>query len=146
MFKFADDAKSVGRVGSKEGIDRLKEDLVTLFKWSEYWKMKFNVGKCSMVGIGFNNNRDIYDLGGNVLERVEAIKHLGIIASSDMKASRQCCMVAVKGNQILGMIRRTLSSRSKAVMLQLCKAVVRSHFEYCIQASHPHFVEDMKRP
>jgi len=25
--------------------------------------MKFYVGKCSVVGMGFNNNRDIYDLG-----------------------------------------------------------------------------------
>jgi len=27
----------VGKVGSKEGIDTLKEDLVTLFKWFENW-------------------------------------------------------------------------------------------------------------
>jgi len=43
MFKFADDAKMVGRVGSKEGIDTLKEDLVSLFEWSENWQIKFNV-------------------------------------------------------------------------------------------------------
>jgi len=51
MFKFAHDAKIVGRVGSKEGIDKLKEDLVTLFEWSENWQMMFNVSKCSGVGL-----------------------------------------------------------------------------------------------
>jgi len=39
-----------------------------------------------------------------------------------MKASRQCGKAAVKGNQILGMIKRTFGSRGKAVMLQLYKA------------------------
>jgi len=33
---------------------------------------------------------------------------------------------------ILGMIKRTFSSRSKAVMLQLYKALVRPHLEYGI--------------
>jgi len=68
MFKFADDAKIVGRVESKEGIDMLREELVTLFKWSENWLMMFNVSKCSVVGMGFNNNRENYDLVGNVLD------------------------------------------------------------------------------
>jgi len=54
IFKFADDAKIVGRVGSKEGIYMLREDMVTLFKWSENWQMMFNVSMCSVVGMGFN--------------------------------------------------------------------------------------------
>jgi len=91
-------------------------------------------GECSVVVMGFNNNRETYDLRGNVLERVEEIKDLEIIVSSDMKAGRQCGKAAVKGNQILGMIKRTFSSRSKAVILQLYKALVRPHLEYCIQA------------
>jgi len=41
-----------------------------------------------------------------------------------MKAGRQCGKAAVKGSQILGMIKRTFNSRSKVVLLQLCKALV----------------------
>jgi len=63
--------------------------------------------------MGFNNNREIYDLVRNVLERVEEIKDLGIIiVSSDMKSGGQCGKAAVKGNQILGMIKRRLPSVS----------------------------------
>jgi len=51
--------------------------------------MMFNVSKCSVVGMGFNNNRENYYLVGNVLERVEEIKDLGIIVCSDMKVWRQ---------------------------------------------------------
>jgi len=61
----------------------------------------------------------MYYLGGNVMERVEEIKNLGIIVFSDMKAGRQCGMAAVEGNPVLGIIKGTFSSRSKAVMLQL---------------------------
>jgi len=49
------------RVGSKEGVDTLKEDLLTLFEWADNWQMKFNVGMCSVVGMGFNNiNINLY--------------------------------------------------------------------------------------
>jgi len=58
-----------------------------------------------------------------VVERVKEIKDLRIIVSSDMKASRQCGKAADKGNQILGMNNRTFSSRTKAVMLHLYKAL-----------------------
>jgi len=62
MFKFADDAKIMGRVGSKEGIYIVIKDLVTFLEWSENCQMKFIVSKCSVVGMGFNNNREIDDV------------------------------------------------------------------------------------
>jgi len=77
MFKFADDAKILGRVGSKKAIAMLREDLVTLFEWYENWQMKFNVSRCSVVGMGFNKNKKNYHLGGNVLERVKKILRFG---------------------------------------------------------------------
>jgi len=33
-----------------------------MFEWSENWQMQFNVSKCIVVGMGFSNNREIYDL------------------------------------------------------------------------------------
>ena len=37
-------------------MNRLREDLRILFKWSEDWQMAFNVDKCSVIHFGFNNN------------------------------------------------------------------------------------------
>ena len=52
ILEFADDTKLI----SEEEVDRLREDLRILFKWSEDWPMAFNVDKVSVIHFGFNNN------------------------------------------------------------------------------------------
>ena len=37
VLKFGDDTKLVARVGSEEDRERLRQDLIELFKWSEDW-------------------------------------------------------------------------------------------------------------
>jgi ribonucleases P/MRP protein subunit RPP40 len=51
-------------------------------------------------------------------------------------------MYAAK-KEILDRIRRTITSRSKEIMLRLHKSLVRPHLEYCIQAWRPHLVKDI---
>ena len=40
-------------------------------------------------------------------------KDLGVTFSADMKVSEQCGIAASKGNQILGLIRRTITYKEK---------------------------------
>ena len=68
ILKFADDTKLISGVGSEEEVDRLREDLRILFKWSEDWQMAFNVDKGSVKHFGFNNNGSYLTLGGRILE------------------------------------------------------------------------------
>ena len=51
-----------------------------------------------------------------------------------MKVSEQCGIAASKGNQILGLIMRTIMYNDKQLIVPLYKAIVRPHLEYCIQA------------
>ena len=51
-----------------------------------------------------------------------------------MKVSEQCGIAASKGNQILGLIRRTIMKKEKQLIVPLYKAIVRLHLEYCFQA------------
>ena len=51
-----------------------------------------------------------------------------------MKVSEQCRISALKGNQILGLIRRTIMYKEKQLIVPLYKAIVRPHLEYCVQA------------
>ena len=51
VLKFADDTKLVARVGSEEDRERLRQDLVELYKWSEDWQMLFNLDKCSVMHV-----------------------------------------------------------------------------------------------
>ena len=68
---------------------------------------------------------------------------LGVTLSADMKVSEQCGIAASKGNQILGLIRRTIMHMEKQLIVPMYKAIVRPHLEYCIQAWRPYRKNDI---
>ena len=116
----------------------LQDDLDKLVKWSEKWQMLLNFGKCKCIHIGRGNMDEDYIMGAAVLGRTTQEKDLGITFSADMKVSEQCRIVALKGNKILRLIRRTITYKEKQLIVPLYKAIVRPHFEYCIQAWRPY--------
>ena len=73
--------------------------------------MLFNFGKCKCIYVGHGNMDEEYKMGDAVLGRTTQEKDLGVIFSADMKVSEQCRIAASKGNQILGLIRRTIIIR-----------------------------------
>ena len=62
-----------------------------------------------------------------------------------MKVSEQCGIAASKGNQILGLIRRSITYKEKQLIVPLYKAIVRPHLEYCIQAWRPYRKKDIDK-
>ena len=73
----------------------------------------------------------------------EAERDLGVIIDSDLKVSKQCAKAAATANSVLGMVSRTISSRSRDIIVKLYKSLVRPHLEYCIQAWRPHYQKDI---
>ena len=68
--------------------------------------MLFNYGKCKCLHTGHGNLNVNYKMGDTVLATTVKEKDLGVTVSADMKVSKQCGIAALKGNQILGLIRR----------------------------------------
>ena len=62
-----------------------------------------------------------YKMGDAVLGRTTQEKDLGVTFSADMKLSEQCGIAASKGNQILGLIRRTIMYKEKQLIVSLYK-------------------------
>ena len=71
-----------------------------------------------------------YKTGDAVLGRTTQEKDLGVTFSADMKVSEQCGIAASKGNQILGIIKRTIMYKKKQLIVPLYKAIIRPHLEY----------------
>ena len=133
-LKFADDKKVFRKVTNDTDKQSLQDDLDKLVKWSEKWQMLFNFGKCKCIHIGHGNVDEDHKMRNAVLGRTTQANDLGVTFSADIKVSEQCWIAASKGNQILGLIRRTITYKEKQLIVPLYKAMVRSHLEYCIQA------------
>ena len=147
ILKFADDTKVFRKVTNDTDKQRLQDDLDKLVKWSEKWQMLFNFGKCKCIHIGHGNMDEEYKMGDAVLGRTTQEKGLGVTFSADIKVSEHCGIAASKGNQILGLIMRTIVYKEKQLIVPLYKAIVRPHLEYCyiIQAWRPYRKKDIDK-
>src|SRR5664279_68235 len=143
ILKFADDTKVYGVVASQSDIDKLQGDLRNLCKWSKDWLMLFNIEKCKIMHIGYNNKHAEYKMDDISLEEVSDERDLGVIIQNDMKCNKQCVKAVKTANRILGMIKRTFCYLNREIVLQLYKSLVRPHLEYCIQAWRPHLQKDI---
>jgi len=118
MLKFADDTKIYSKINNAEDGMRLQDDRDRLVRWFEEWKMFFNTGKCKVIHFG---------------------RSLGLDVSSDLKVSSQCQQAYSKANIMLGLTSKNIYKKSRTVMLQLYKTLVRPHVEYCTVAWSPYY-------
>ena len=79
--------------------------------------MLFNFGKCKCLHTGHGNEDAQYTMSGTELNTTLKEKDLGLTISADMKVSEQCGIAAVKGNQILGLIKRNIVYKEKELII-----------------------------
>ena len=119
VFIFADDTKVFRKVTNDTDKQSLQDDLDKLVKWSEKWQMLLNFGKCKYIHIGHGNMDEEYKMGDAVLGRTTQGNDLELTFIADMKVSEQCGIAASKGNQILGLIWRTIMYKEKQLIVTL---------------------------
>ena len=90
--------------------------------------MKFNKAKCKALHLGQGNSKHRCRLGGEWLESSPEEKDLGMLVDERFNMSWQCVLAAQKG-----CIKRSMSSRSREVILPLYSALMRPHLDHCVQ-------------
>ena len=136
---FADDTKIYEDVKKKDAI---QQDLYKLQEWTELWNLYFNVSKCKVMHIGKKNPKTEYYMmmegSQRKLDTCAEEKDLGITFDTNMKFDIHISNIVKKANQMLGVIKRTFTFKSKSIFLKLYKALVRSHLEYGNVIWNPH--------
>ena len=78
LRKFADDTKLGQTASTAEERELLQKALDNLYEWSEKWGMAFNVKKCKVMHLGFNNQGQVYSMGGQALEETTEERDIGV--------------------------------------------------------------------
>lgn len=145
LLKFADDTKLLGKVSTPEEIQQMKDDLHQISVWTEKWQMSCNLDKCKVMHIGKNNQKINYEFGGQLLDKIDREKDLGVLFSSNLKVEDQCAQAANKANRLFGLVKRTFANRDKNSMLILYKSLIRPHLDYCTVAWRPQLTKDIDK-
>jgi len=78
LLKFADDTNVHNVVSYMHEINELQLDLHNLCKWFQDWLMLFNMDKCKVMHIGFDNIKAKYNMHGKFLKEVSEERDFGI--------------------------------------------------------------------
>ena len=144
---FADDSKLFSRIvrgdgkfksDNEDGNQTLQGDLNAVLEWAKKWKMEFNVSKCKIMHLGYNNPRISYSMGGSNLEVTEEERDLGVLIDSKLDFGNHIRCIVGKANRVLGMIRVSFTCLNVPMLFNLYTALVRPLLEYCVQVWSPY--------
>ena len=126
---FADDCKLYGTVKS-DGENKLQRDLKNLERWSTKWQLAFNTTKWKVLNFGTSNPKHSYTLNNHILEKSKNEKDLGVTIDTELKLHEHTAAHIKKGNQVLGLIKKSYRTRDSLTISTLYKSLVRPHLEY----------------
>ena len=131
---FADDTKSYTSLISHEYNCKLQSDINNMDSWTYEWLLFFNKEKCKCMHLGKNNLNHVYTIGrgseARTLDVTHVEKDLGVYIDPLLKFDFHISEVVKKCKRICSTIMKSISYKTKDIMLPLFKSLVRPVAEY----------------
>ena len=142
--KFADDTKTANLAKTIENREKLQVCINKMFDWSQEWSMSFNIPKCKVMHLGYNNPRADYVMNGLKLEKVNSEKDIGVSVASSLKTGDHCVKAAGTAMSVLFQLLRTFHFRDRVTFVKLYKTYVRPHLEFSVAVWSPCLQKDIE--
>ena len=134
LASYADDSKLKKIIEDKADVDKLQEDLNSVYKWTEENIMEFNTTKFEILRIGKKENlksETSYETpDGRTIPESEVVKDLGILFNKYGNFDDQLKVKIAKCNKMCGYILRTFVTREPGPMMCLFKSLVIPIMDY----------------
>lgn len=139
---YADDMKLFYRVKGEEDAALIQEDLNSFYRWLNDHKLTLNVKKCK--SITFSKKKHVinfdYKINNEKLIKVEQIRDLGVLFSSDLSFVSHINQITNKAKSLLGFIKRnTRDFHDPYTLKSLYTSLVRSVLEYASVLWTPYY-------
>jgi hypothetical protein len=133
VLLYADDMKLFLPILNRNDCERAQKDLDNLCEWCERNKLFLNISKCKVISFSRAKNVECFDysLNGEILERVNVIRDLGVLLDSRLSFDKHVDTTISKAQQTLGFIMRIgREFKDPYTFKSLFMSLVRSKLEY----------------
>ena len=144
MLLFADDIALYRCIKSSVDYWKLQLDITALVDWISRHYLSLQPSKCSYMLItrkkACSIPPPILYVSGTPLQLVSSVRYLGIQLNCDLSWSPHISNLCTKARQLVGLLyHRFYKHASTPTLLQLYKAFIRPHLEYCAIVWDPIF-------
>lgn len=142
---FADDCKLLKCISSFYDHLLLQEDLNSIVRWCDEWRLKLNASKCVALEFSFTDpDPVVYTMNGQEVSVSECCRDLGILVCGNLSWAKQYSKMCSSAYSSLHMIRRNTSSATPSIRKSLYLSLVRCHFTYCSLLWRPRLIKDIE--
>ena len=137
---YADETIAYLVVETPEDASLLQEDLNTLAKWEDQWRMKFHPSKCTKMTVTSKRSptKTEYNLHGHILASVPSAKYLGVTITDYLQWDTHIQNICDKANRTIGFLRRNLNIGAVSIKQQAYLTLFRPLIEYASTVWDPY--------
>jgi len=142
---FADDIKSYQVVNTLDDAIKFQNVISSVFNWCDYWQLKPNLAKCTVLHIGHSNKHFKYGLKGALISSTPIVKDLGLLLDETLSFTPHIASIVSRARARCKIFLRSFLTRDLLVMKNFFITYVRPLLEYCSPIWSPISKCDVKR-